>query len=445
MNDIINYRGFKVEISPNFDLDVYCLVFCDDECSVEFDTFTLYGVPDYRGVTHISDELIAALNARKSPDDLLSLSRSDDVKDRIMAAQDRYSGWDILNALAADKDDRVKFAVVERNQDQSLCLLSEDPNVDIRIAVAEKGVIDTRIAPEASGRIRYNDTDPKYRAFMAKSFPSVYYEDPSPEVRQVVAEQGSHLETLMYDKNPLVRGAARSYIEANKETMLPSQYKDLTTSSYECLRLADSPFNQDRLKAANSPRARDDVLEMLKDDEDVFVRCAVAAHGYALPQYVNDPSYLVRAEVARCGYGLATLLNDPEKDVREAVEQTRKEIESIIKQYSLLKIGDEVCISTQALYEQFGERLLHGRISVEEGEGCNYYDMYNSEGVVCCMDGEAIRVESINGDNVVFMNEDGEEPIKFILSKEEVEVAVFQAYQKNMDIAAPKKKSDVER
>lgn len=49
MNDIINYRGFKVEISPNYDLDVYCLAFCDDECSVEFDTFTLYGVLEHGG------------------------------------------------------------------------------------------------------------------------------------------------------------------------------------------------------------------------------------------------------------------------------------------------------------------------------------------------------------------------------------------------------------
>lgn len=49
MNDIINYRGFNVAISPNFDLDVYCLAYCDDECSVEFDTFALYGVLEHGG------------------------------------------------------------------------------------------------------------------------------------------------------------------------------------------------------------------------------------------------------------------------------------------------------------------------------------------------------------------------------------------------------------
>lgn len=49
MNDIINYRGFNVAISPNFDLDVYCLAYCDDECSIEFDMFTLYGVLEHGG------------------------------------------------------------------------------------------------------------------------------------------------------------------------------------------------------------------------------------------------------------------------------------------------------------------------------------------------------------------------------------------------------------
>lgn len=292
------------------------------------DTMNL--IPDYRGITPISDELINTLNARKSPDDLLRLSRSDSVEDRIFAAKNRYSGWDILNALAADADDRVKYAVIERNQDQSLFLLSEDPNVDIRIAVASKGIIDTRIAPEASGRIRYNDPDPKYRAFMAKTYPSVYYEDPSPEVRRVVAEQGSHLETLMYDKNLFVRGEARSFIEENKETMLPSQYKDLTMSSYECLRLANSSFSQDRLTAANSPSARDDVLEILKDDDDEFVRCAVAARGYALTQYIHDPFYLVRIEVAKCGYGLDVLVNDIEPDVRKVVASQGVHIEQLL-------------------------------------------------------------------------------------------------------------------
>lgn len=110
-----------------------------------------------------------------------------------------------------------------------------------------------------------------------------------------------------------------------------------------------------------------------------------------------------------------------------------------------LKIGDKVCVSTQALYEQFGERLSHGHISPEKGEGCIYYDMYNSEDNVCCMDGEVNRVESINGDNVVFVNEDGEEPIRFTLSTEEVKVAVFQAYQRENDIADIAKKHEIER
>lgn len=280
---------------------------------------TMDAIPDCRGVSPISAELIAALNARKSPDDLLSLSQSNNVEDRIMAAQDGRSGWDILNALAADADDRVKFAVIERNQDQSLCILAEDPNVDIRIAVAEKGVVDTRIAPDASGRIRYDDPDPKYRLFMAKTFPSVYYEDPSPEVRQVVAKLGSHLETLMYDKNPFVRETARSFIETNKETMLPSQYKDLTKSSYNCLKIAISGSFQERRELISNPKTRDDVLELLKDDPDEFIRSAIAARGYALEQYINDPCALVRSEVACCGYGLDVLANDPSSLVRDAV------------------------------------------------------------------------------------------------------------------------------
>lgn len=136
---------------------------------------------------------------------------------------------------------------------------------------------------------------------------------------------------------------------------------------------------------------------------------------------------------------LSLLIDDPSSLVSEAAKQARK------GERNMLNKGDEVCISTQALYEKYGERLSHGHISPEKGEDCIYYDMYNSEGNVCCMDGEVIRVESTNEDTVVFVNEDDEEPIRFTLSMEEVEVAVFQAYQKDMSIAASKKKSDIER
>ena len=49
MNDLINYRGFKVEISPSANTDVYCLAYCDEECSVEFDMFTLKGALKDKG------------------------------------------------------------------------------------------------------------------------------------------------------------------------------------------------------------------------------------------------------------------------------------------------------------------------------------------------------------------------------------------------------------
>lgn len=44
----------------------------------------------------------------------------------------------------------------------------------------------------------------------------------------------------------------------------------------------------------------------------------------------------------------------------------------------------EVCISVEALYEKYGERLWKCRIEADE----TYYDLYNSSNELACCDGE---------------------------------------------------------
>lgn len=109
-----------------------------------------------------------------------------------------------------------------------------------------------------------------------------------------------------------------------------------------------------------------------------------------------------------------------------------------------LKIGDEVCISTQALYEQFGDTLAYCKILVDKEGNNTYYDMYNSHRNVCCMDGEVCRVESVNNQCVSFINEQYC-AAQFNLSSAEVDVAIFKAFGKENNNPAKKEKTDIER
>ena len=259
------------------------------------------------------------------------------------------------------------------------------------------------------------------------------------------------------------------------------EFKEYGTNS-KMDKLVDSESYVERIKAAEQRYA----LDVLVNDDNWEVRCAVAKQGrdkeldilvrdlngfvrktvaecerpQDLDILVNDDDWRVRAAVAKCGrpQDLDILANDNQWQVRATVASHGREKvlnilendkedfvreEVVAKLGHRLQVGDEVCISTQALYERFGKHLSQCSISLDKSEGADYYDMYNNEGEVCCMDGEMNRVDNICKEYVVFSNKEEGEPVKFTLSSEEVEVAVFQAYNKE-SIIQDKKKSTID-
>lgn len=106
---------------------------------------------------------------------------------------------------------------------------------------------------------------------------------------------------------------------------------------------------------------------------------------------------------------------------------------------SEFQIGNEVCISTQALYEKYGEKLSECRINIDETEKCTYYDMQNAKGQVCCMDGETVSIEGVDDRFVTFVNEEGESPIHFRLTLEETRTATLLEHHAEKDKIEEKK------
>lgn len=83
------------------------------------------------------------------------------------------------------------------------------------------------------------------------------------------------------------------------------------------------------------------------------------------------------------------------------------------------------CISLKTLYEHFGEDLACGTIEYTNDNGSEYWDLRNGDSIILCMDGESCEVVFHNDRRVELINRDGEIDTKFILSKEEFEIATF--------------------
>lgn len=67
-------------------------------------------------------------------------------------------------------------------------------------------------------------------------------------------------------------------------------------------------------------------LDIFIEDEEPFVREAVALKGYGLEKLVNDKSKFVRGAVAEQGYGLEKLINDESTYVREVAQDKLKKL-----------------------------------------------------------------------------------------------------------------------
>lgn len=90
--------------------------------------------------------------------------------------------------------------------------------------------------------------------------------------------------------------------------------------------------------------------------------------------------------------------------------------------------GDRVTVSVQALYDS-GIPLEYGRIETENdysGEVVNYYDLYNDDGELACMDGEECRIEQVGVVLITLVNDYGESAVRLTLTRPEAEIALFK-------------------
>lgn len=71
-------------------------------------------------------------------------------------------------------------------------------------------------------------------------------------------------------------------------------------------------------------------LEILVNDKDPYVRCAVAKQKYGLETLVKDKDWVVRRTVAQQKYGLGILVNDEDELVRCAVAQQKYGLDVLV-------------------------------------------------------------------------------------------------------------------
>lgn len=86
----------------------------------------------------------------------------------------------------------------------------------------------------------------------------------------------------------------------------------------------------------------------------------------------------------------------------------------------------DVCISIEALYDKYGNNTSVNTINVSHSNGCEYYDLYNKDGELACMDGETVTVFQENEHFVSFVNKYGETDVFFDLTPEEAETAIVK-------------------
>ena len=97
------------------------------------------------------------------------------------------------------------------------------------------------------------------------------------------------------------------------------------------------------------------------------------------------------------------------------------------------KAGQEVCVSVQQLYNEYGGHITYGTIGMEE----EYYDLFNENRQLACMDGEQCRINHVGQDMLLLKNENGWKTVCFALSKVEAATAFF--------LPKPKTFEDVKR
>lgn len=86
--------------------------------------------------------------------------------------------------------------------------------------------------------------------------------------------------------------------------------------------------------------------------------------------------------------------------------------------------GTKVCVSIQTLYNSFPQ-LTFGEIVPDFGD-TDYYDLYNEDGELACLDGEEVIIEQVGEQLITFRNDNGESSIHFALTYKEAEMAIIK-------------------
>lgn len=93
-----------------------------------------------------------------------------------------------------------------------------------------------------------------------------------------------------------------------------------------------------------------------------------------------------------------------------------------------LEEGMKVCISVKSLYDMKND-LLFGKIVPDFAENqsdIDYYDLYNEDGELACLDGEEVLVDQIGQSIITFRNDNGDGSVYFSLTHEETDVAIYR-------------------
>lgn len=90
------------------------------------------------------------------------------------------------------------------------------------------------------------------------------------------------------------------------------------------------------------------------------------------------------------------------------------------------KEGQEVGISVRLLHER-NKPLTYGEVihTQDEETNLNYYDLYNSDGELACMDGEEIIIDQVGSSLLTLKNNNGDSTIYFTLTLDEANYSIF--------------------
>jgi len=87
--------------------------------------------------------------------------------------------------------------------------------------------------------------------------------------------------------------------------------------------------------------------------------------------------------------------------------------------------GKEVYLSISTLEKEFGDDLEYTRIKYSSDEDGEYFDLYNADDELCCMDGENVRIVKDDGTDLTFVNQNGLKDVEFRLTLTEFKTAYF--------------------